>query len=202
MPLYNNPHRRKKQHALGPEGQEVAASGIFFFTRMPDGRRRGLFQIEDMKLGKVWTPALSLFGGKLNSGEGILLAAIREFREETGASSDPAIRAHVEHLLRPLSDITPKSFYVPESKYLVYAEEVNEVDALEQLPRLYADAFGGKTSADLVDGDYTRAATRLVVMDLEDIAGLCDSLPVKVELQGFLREFRRKIHYTVDTVIQ
>ena len=187
--------RIRKQHARGPNGEEVAASGVVFFD---PATGHALFQKEDMKTrGGEWTPALAMIGGKLGPGDrSILAGAKREVLEETGASSVPAIGALVGRMLLSLSDGSPVvCFYVKESKYLVFVATAGVAD-MELLSLEYAEAFGGKTSADPITGtkgDYTRAATHLVVANLSKggVTLPCGArpLPHKVELLGFLREW-------------
>ena len=176
----------QKQHAQGPNSQPVAAAGFVFYCTTTG---KCLFQIEDMKdmKDKRWIPALSLLGGKLNPHESIFEGAVRECGEETGAKFSARILTLLESIL-PLSEDGLRTVYIPGSKYLVYVVPVADPSALRLLTQLYADAFKGKTSADLVPGDYTRAATGLVLLGLSDVVG--SSLPRKVEFQGFFREFR------------
>ena len=182
-----NRARPRTAHALGPNGKEAAASGFMIISTCGN---YWLLQVEDMKIRGKWTPALNLLGGKKGYHESIMEAAMREMHEETGANSNARIREIVDRMLpMPLPDGTP-CVYVPESKYFVFVVTAELAD-MELLRHEYATAFCGKTSADLVKGDYTRAATRLVVARLSKKGGgvPCESLPCKVELKGFLREW-------------
>jgi 8-oxo-dGTP pyrophosphatase MutT (NUDIX family) len=191
-------NKNKPRRPFWVDGKEVKAAGLFFWARGPDGKVYALVQREDMRVpapSKEWTPAHALIGGKIDFeyDESPLKGAIREAREETGADVDASgrIREALDELLELLrTQEDTKPVYVERSKYLVFPVHVRDVASLQRLSDLYGATFEGKTSAHITPGDYSRAATHMDVMELDDLLVPGRTrLPIKVELKFFVAEW-------------